>query len=278
MRDDPLKRGTPPGSLREFAVTYAPSSARPLLHALYAFEAEIGDTVRASQHEVAHTRMQWWRAEVDRLVAGHAEHPVTRALEPLRAVPGADVSLLHEVLVAADIELARLTFGSQRQREAYCYRAAGSLQTLAAAASAAPRALSEEERGFARRLGCAIKRTELLRDLRHHTASGWLPLALDDLDGAGADPRDLLAGQVSPSINKLLDDERGALRREFRALPGLLTAVEQRGAQRQGLVLAALHERLLDRIEHQGELARAPAELPPWARLWTAWRTAVRHA
>jgi hypothetical protein len=42
-------------------------------------------------------------------------------------------------------------------------------------------------------------------------------------------------------------------------------------------VLAALHARLIERIDHRGELARTRAELPPWTKLWTAWRTAVRH-
>jgi len=278
MTDEPLKRGTPPGSLREFAVTYAPPHARPILDALYAFEAEIGDTVRTSSHEVAHTRMQWWRAEIDRLLAGHAEHPVTRALEPLRDVAGNDVSLLHEVLVAADIELARLTFGSPRELEAYCFRAAGSLQTLAAVASAAPREISDPEREFARRLGSAIKRTELLRDLRHHATGGRLPVALDDLDAAGVDPRDLLAGQLSPALAQLLEAKRLALHKELHELPALLTSAEHRAAQRQGLVLAALHAKLAGRIDHRKELARTGAELAPLSKLWTAWRTAVRHA
>ena len=278
MKDEPLKRGTPPGSLREFAVTYAPSQARPILEALYAFEAEVGDTVRTANHEVAHTRMQWWRAEIDRLLAGHAEHPVTRALEPLRDIAGNDLSLLHEVLVAADIELARLTFGSPRELEAYCFRAAGSLQTLTAIASAAPRAVSEPEREFARRLGSAIKRTELLRDLRQHAAAGRLPMALDDLDAAGVDPRDLLAGQLSPALAQLLEAKRLALHKELHALPELLGSAEQRAAQRQGLVLAALHAKLVERIDHRRELARTRAELAPLAKLWTAWRTAVRHA
>jgi phytoene synthase len=278
MTDEPLKRGTPPGSLREFAVTYAPPHARPFLEALYAFEAELGDTVQASTHEVAHTRMQWWRAEIDRLLAGHAEHPITRALEPLRAIAGSDVALLHELLVAADIELARLTFGSPRELEAYCFRAAGSLQTLAAIASAAPRVVSDAEREFARRLGSAVKRTELLRDLRHHAASGRLPVALDDLDAAGVDPRDLLAAQLSPALVQLLEAKRLALHEELQELPALLPSPAQRAAQRQGLVLAALHARLVERIDHRKELARTRAELAPFAKLWTAWRTAARHA
>ncbi|HEX9207077.1 MAG TPA: squalene/phytoene synthase family protein [Steroidobacteraceae bacterium] len=275
--DDPLKRGTPPGSLRDFAVTYAPPHAKPLLDALYAFEAEIDDTVRASSHEVAHTRLQWWRGEIDRLLGGNAQHPVTRALGPLRATAGTDLALLHEALVAADIELARLTFGSASELEAYCYRASGSLQTLAAIACAARQDLSDREREFARRLGSAVKQTELLRDLRQHATAGRLPLALDELDAAGVDPRDLLAEPLPPALARLLETRRLALRNDLQQLPALLDPAEQR-SQRQGLVLAALHAKLLERIDHRRELARTRAEVAPSTRLWTAWRTALRHA
>jgi hypothetical protein len=43
-------------------------------------------------------------------------------------------------------------------------------------------------------------------------------------------------------------------------------------------VLAALHERLLEQIDHRREIARSRVEVPHWSRLWTAWRTAVRYA
>lgn len=64
MTDDPLQCGTPPGSLRHFAVLYAPEPTRPLLAALYAVEAEIRDTARATSHDISHTRLQWWRGEI----------------------------------------------------------------------------------------------------------------------------------------------------------------------------------------------------------------------
>jgi 15-cis-phytoene synthase len=275
--DDPLKRGTPPGSMRHFAVTYAPRNARPVLDALYAFEAELRDTVQSSTHEVAHTRLQWWRGEVDRLIAGRAEHPVTQALSPLRDVAGGELPLLHEALVAADIDLSRLTFNSRASIEAYCFRSAGSLQTLAAAACAGARPLSATEREFARRLGSALCRTEILRDLRAHTSAGRLPLALDDLDAANIDPRTVLAGEMTEPFAQLIDAQRRALHEELLALPGVLEPAERR-VQTHGRVLAALLQRLLDHIEHPGELARTRAQLKPWAKLWTAWRTALKQS
>lgn len=276
MIDDPLLRGTPPGSLRYFAVLYAPEPARPALHALYAMEAELRDTVRTTAHEVAHTRLQYWRGEVDRLAAGHPTHPVTRALLPLRAA-GADVSLLHEALVAADFDVARITLNTDAEASALAFRACGSVQTLAAVASRGSAQLSAGESEFARRLGTSMLETEWLRDLRGDLLEGRLRLPLDALEDARIEPTSLLAEPMPDALSTLLAARKARIAAQLRSLPSLLTPTE-RTAQRQGLVLAALHERLLARIDHRTEVARTRADVPAWTRLWTAWRTAVRHA
>lgn len=276
MTDDPLQRGTPPGSLRYFAVLYAPEPARPLLNALYAFEAEIRDTVRATSHDVAHTRLQWWRGEVDRLLAGRPEHPVTRGLLPLRET-GAEVSLLHEVLAAADIDMARMAFNDAGEVAARAFRASGSVQSLAAAASSQPRVASTMELDFARTLGDAVAGVESLRDLRHEAAAGRLRLPLDQLGQAGVDPARLLDEPAPAGLAGVLQREKERLQRQLASLATALNR-DERSAQRQGLVLAALHARLLDRIDTTRGAPRTRAEVSPWSKLWTAWRTAIRHA
>jgi phytoene synthase len=276
MSDDPLQRGTPPGSLRYFAVLYAPDAARPALQALYAFEAEVRDTVRTTSHDVAHTRLQYWRGEIDRLVGGRPDHPVTRALLPLRE-SGADVSLLHENLVAADFDVARVTLNDDAELSALAFRASGSLQTLAAMASRGSSSLSSSEKDFARRLGAAIAQVEWLRDLRGDIGAGRLRLPLDALEHASIEPAALLADPMPSALAPLLDQRKERIAAELRALQSVL-AREERPAQRQGLVLGELHARLLDRIDHRIEVARTRAEVPAWSRFWTAWRTAIRHA
>lgn len=276
MSDDPLQRGTPPGSLRYFAVLYAPAAARPLLGALYAFEAEIRDTARASTHDVAHTRLQYWRGEIDRLVAGKPGHPVTQALQPLQE-HGADLSLLHEALVAADIDLAHVAINDADELAALAFRAAGAVQTLAAMASRNSSQLADSEREFARRLGAAVAEVEWLRDLRGDVVAGRLRLPLDALSTAGVEPANLLQEPMPASLAQLLAARKARLGIELRALGNVLDRAA-RSAQRQGLVLAALHARLLDRVDHSAGIARTRAEVPPWTRFWTAWRTAVRHA
>ena len=83
-----------------------------MLDALYGFDAEIRATVDSTAHETAHARLQWWRGEIDRLVAGRPSHPIAVALEPLRTRRDVDLASLHESLVAADLDLARLTYRS----------------------------------------------------------------------------------------------------------------------------------------------------------------------
>lgn len=275
-RDDPVQRGTPPGSLRYFSTLFAPARARPLLEAVHAFDAEIRDLLNAQDHDVAHARMQWWRAEVDRYAAGRPQHPITVGLLGLTHCASHDPLLLHEALAAADLDLARMTYCSWIELEAYAFRCTGSLQTLAAAALAGPRDLSAAERDFARRLGSAMRQTEMLRDRSIDLRHGRLYIPTNVLQAAGVEPTDLRSASPE-AIARILTDWRDRIGESLVALPALLSAAE-RSAQRPGLVLAALHQRLLERIDPQADAVLDRAEVPPWSRLWTAWTTAVRYA
>src|SRR5512147_2264488 len=95
-----------PATPRAYALLFSLPARRDALTALYAIDAEIGAASSPRiEHGVAHTKLGWWRAEVDRLRGGHPEHPITRAL--LDAAGRApDYALLHERLAAADLRLA----------------------------------------------------------------------------------------------------------------------------------------------------------------------------
>ena len=271
------ERGAPPGSLRYFAVLFAPADARPVLEALYDFEAEVRTTVDTSSHEAAHARVQWWRGEIDRLVAGRATHPIAIALQPMRARREVDLGLLHESLVAADLDLARMTYHNWQELEAYCVRAAGALQTVAAAVLAGDRPASEDERRFARALGSAQRQAEMIRDVRHDLRRGRLYLPLDLVESAGITPAALQQPAPPAGLDALLAEWRMRVAAALAELPGSLADRTHRAAQRHGLVLGALHARLLEESARRAGSGDARVELGPFARLWTAWRTAVRH-
>lgn len=272
-----LRRGLPPGSRRHLAVLFAGSDARPALGALYAFEAELRRIVVSESHEAAHARLQWWRAELDRLAGGRPSHPVARALLASHGHASVEVGLLHEMLAAADLDLARFTYRDRAQLEAYCFRSGGALQTLIASVLAGRRPLSAQEREFARRLGSAVRQAEMLQELPVDVRSGRIYAPLDLLEGLGLDPAALGRGEPGPAARSVTDPWRARVRDELLALPGVLASPSERRDQRHGLVLAALYARLLARPAAAAERARRRLDLEPLDRLWTAWRTAVRH-
>lgn len=270
---DTVRDAVPAGSLRHLAVLFSGSPDRPLLEAVYAYDAELRRIVQRSSHEAAHARLQWWRGELDRLAGGCPSHPRAKALLPLRGRRGLDLALLHEMLVAADLDLVRLTYQSWQELDAYLFRSAGAPQTLIATVLAGERGLAPAEREFARRLGAAVRQERMLRDLPQDLARGRLYAPLQALDAAGLDP--LSFGRVPDTAGAaFVTDWRERVRRELDSLPGLLADPAHRQAQRHGLVLAELHGR---RLRNAHGPAGSPRDLGPLARLWTAWRTAVRH-
>lgn len=273
-----LQRGLPPGSPRQLAVLFAEPDVRPSLGALYAFEAEIRRIVESASHEAAHARLQWWRGEMDRLAAGRPSHPIATELRSLHGRAGLDLTLLHESLTAADLDLARFTYLRWQDFDAYCFRSAGALQMLIAGVLAKGRKLSDAEREFARRLGIGIRQAEILRDLPLDAAHGRFYAPLDALAAAGIDPASIGSSAPDAASAGFIADWRDRVRGELQSLPALLDTTERRSAQRHGLVLAALHARLVDRLDRAGMRPSVRLDLEPFARLWTAWRTALRHA
>ena len=126
--------------------------------------------------------------EIDRLAAGRPTHPIAIALAPLRQRRDADIASLHESLVAADLDLARLTYRNWDELDAYCYRASGALQTLAAATLAGERIATAAELEFARQLGSAQRQAEMIRDFQFDLRRGRLYLPLEVIEAAGFDP------------------------------------------------------------------------------------------
>ena len=272
-----VREGVPPGSLRHLAVLFSGSREQLLLGAVYAFEQELRRVVRSATHDAAHARLQWWRSELDRLAAGHPTHPLGQALLPLRGRPGVDLSLLQEMLAAADLDLARFTYVSWRELDAYLFRSAGATQLLLAATLAGARGLADAERNFARQLGSVLRQTELLGEFDADLRSGRLYAPIEPLRVAGIDPQELAPGERTAATATFLAEWQSRVRDGLLALPGLLAEREHRATQRHGLVLAALLERAMARPEPPAP-GTARAGLPSLARLWTAWRTALRYA
>lgn len=261
-----------PATPRAYALLFCAPARREAVTALYALDAEIAAASSPRlEHAVAHAKLGWWRAEVDRLRGGHPEHPVSRALLEV-AGRDPDYALLHERLAAADLRLAGFAPGTDAELDALLYRSHGAVQQLAAQVLAGGR--RESLGAFGALLGRGIGLAEAIRDLRQDAVDGTVRVPLQRLRDTGLAP-DSLRGptprDAAPVLQALAARARGAFAEARRAL-----AREERGAQTHGLVLAALHEQLLDVVAAADWDVSAPRAAHPLRQLWTAWRAARR--
>jgi phytoene synthase len=267
-----INRAAPPGSMRYFSLLYTPEDRRESVLALYVVESEIRESSRSGSHDVAHTRLTWWRAEADRLVNGNPQHPATRLLFDRWRGERAVFAKLHEVLAAADMDLARMTFNNEQELRAYCARSGGALQELVASQLAAPGVLDEASRATANKLGVGIRLAEMLRDLRQDAYDGNIYLPIDVLDKHQLKHEHLRAREIEPKLKEALKQLREMALNEL-TLPNRAAHEHLRPV----FVLAALHRKLLDRIAARNyDVASQRIDLGPLQKPWTAWRAARR--
>jgi len=94
-----------PGSTRYFVLLYCPRQHRQPLATLLAVADEIDSgRARGMDHAVAHVRLDWWRAELQRFARGTPEHPWLSAW--LRAQPHDHSLGLEPLTEAAAMDLA----------------------------------------------------------------------------------------------------------------------------------------------------------------------------
>jgi phytoene synthase len=273
LDDSLINKAAAPGSMRYFALLYTPAEKRDAVMALYVIDAEIRESAQSANHDVAHTRLQWWRQEIDRLVNNNAQHPATRVLAALPDVDRRLYAQLHELIVAADMDLARMTYLNHRELRSYAARSGGTVQELIARVLT-PAPLDDALRLAANSLGIAIRESEMLRDLRQDAHEGRLYLPLDELERASLKIDDLRAREASPALKQTLIRFHEAIAADFESQSAEFTAAS-RAYLRPVVVLAALHRRLLDRIASRGyDVATARIELGPLEKAWVAWRAA----
>ena len=271
LDDSHVNRAAPPGSMRYFSLLYAPEDRRDQLLALYVIDAEIRESAQSANHDVAHTRLQWWRAEIDRLVNGSPQHPATRVLND-SSFERASFAKLHEIMVAADMDLARMTYSNMQELRAYSSRSGGAIQEVMAAQLVAPSPLDETARATANRIGIGVRQSEMLRDVRQDAYDGRVYLPQDRLTEHKVSLEDLRAREVAPQVKAALREFKNAVQKELQAA---LTSIS--APLRPLAVLAALHGRLLQRIAARDyNVAQSRIELGPIEKPWVAWKAARR--
>lgn len=260
---------------RWLAALFAPREARPHLHALHAFAAEIA-RVRAAAREPlpGEIRLQWWRDALAGEARGAvASHPVAAALLDTVARRGLPREALGAVIDAHGFDLYDDAMASLADLDAYAGHTTGALMVLAAhilggADGAGASAAAAVPAGIA--AGVAAR----LRSFPRDVAIRQLFVPLEVLAAAGVSRGEVEARANTAALRTALAHMRDHVRAAFGRFAAAAPAVPEACAP--ALLPATLVPQLLQRLQDGAAEPFAEVEVAPWRRQWALWRAARR--
>lgn len=261
------------GSSFYYSFLFLPPPRRRAITALYAYCREVDDVVdEVSDPGVAHTKLAWWRNEVEQLFAGQPQHPVTRALQPHLAPFGITRERMLQVIDGMQMDLQQSRYLDFANLKRYCHLVAGVVGELSAGIFGASEERTYE---YARQLGLALQLVNILRDVGEDARRGRVYLPIEDLQAAGVKVSDVVNGQYVDGFNRVMRQQAQRAREAYRAALAALPETDRR-AQRPGLIMGAIYLTLLDEIEREDfRVLHQRVALTPLRKLAIAWRTWV---
>jgi phytoene synthase len=212
---------------RYFSALFAPADLRPLLFALYAFNAEVARVAESVREPMLGAiRLEWWRETAEGAARGAPRnHDVARGLAALFAQTAIPLPDLEAVIAARAFDSSAESFSDFAALEAYLDATSGALMRLAARILGGRPELTREA-------GLAYGLTGLLRSLSFHNGRHKLYLPLDLLSALRVTPEEFF------HLGKGDDRLAAAVRQvRLRARDHFLAA---RAAQKPGPALAAV--------------------------------------
>jgi len=259
------------GSSFYYSFLFLPSERRRAITALYAFCREVDDVVdECTDPALAHTKLAWWRNEVEGMYSGRPQHPVTQALAPHVEACGIRRELLDDILDGMEMDLTTQRYPDYAALGKYIYRVAGAVGLLAAGIFGYRNARTLQ---YAERLGTAFQLTNIVRDVGEDARKGRIYIPADELAQFGVPAAEVLALRQTDAFADLMRFQIRRAEQSYEEAIGLLPA-EDRRAQRPGLMMAAIYRALLEEIRRDGcQVLTQRTTLTPVRKLWIAWKT-----
>ena len=171
------------GSSFYYSFMFLPAERRRAITALYAFCREVDDAVdEPGDPQVARAKLEWWRHEVAQLYAGHAQHPVTRALVPAIGPFNIQQRQLGEIMDGMGMDLTQNRYPDFESLRLYCHRVAGVVGLLAASIFGYHNPKTLE---YAESLGLAFQLTNIIRDVGEDARKNRIYIPSDEMQRFG---------------------------------------------------------------------------------------------
>lgn len=259
------------GSSFYYSFLFLKPQERKAITALYAFCREVDDCVdEVSQADIAERKLGFWEAEIERLFAGNPQHPVSFALQDFLSTYHWEKSWFLEIIAGMRMDLQYQGYETFSDLEQYCYKVAGVVGMLTSqiTSSLDPAVLT-----FAQKLGTSLQLINIIRDVGEDARRNriYIPEAL--LQSHDIDPQKILSLKGQPALAKALADlahkARGFYQEAMQILPSC-----QHYSQRVGIIMANVYLALLEVMEEDHfPVLNTRYSLPPFRKIWIAWRT-----
>lgn len=199
---------------RYLATLFAPTKARSLLYALYAFNhelASVGEMARDSL--AADIRLEWWRQAVEAAGEGRPPaHPAAIGLAEILSSNRAQLTDLEALIDTRAIESSPAPFSTLATMENHADASSARLMRMAARAitgtNSQGKAIGEA--------GIAYGLTGMLRSFRFHALRGKVFLPADLLAAQSLSTADIIAGKNSTTLKRGFDEVATCARNHFR--------------------------------------------------------------
>jgi len=265
------------GSSFTVSFLFLSEEKREAMTALYAFCREVDDVVdECTDYDVAQTKINWWKVEIENLYDNKPQHPVSFALTPV--IKQFNLSKEHflEIIDGMEMDLKFNRYEDFKQLQLYCYRVASVVGLLSAQIFGFK---NRETLKYAHDLGMAFQLTNITRDVGEDARRGRIYLPLDELKKANVSEDDILNSRETPEVKALMEFQ---IDRAESFYDKALAKLPQEDAkqQRAGLMMAAIYRTLLREIQRDGaeKVLNHKVSIPPFRKLILASKAFFKYA
>ena len=262
------------GSSFYYSFLFLPPQRRQAITALYAFCREVDDVVdETSDPSIARTTLDWWRREVQQMLAGSPNHPVTHALQPHLSAFNIRGEHLMAVIDGMEMDLTQTRYLDFSALQKYCWHVASVVGIMSASIFGYS---DERTLVYAEKLGMAFQLTNIIRDVGEDARRGRIYLPINELQQYQVTAAELLNATHSERFEALMRFQMARAQSYYDEAYAALPTADRR-AQRPGLIMAAIYRTLLEEIARDGfHVLKHKVSLTPLRKLWLAWKTWIR--
>ena len=229
-----------------WAFYFISQDRRDALISLYAFCREIDDIVDETlELEVATAKINWWKAEINRLFHETPQHPVTKSLLKFIHIYELNEAYFIEMLDGMEMDLKFNRYENFKQLQLYCYRVAGVVGILSVKILGFK---NQATLKYAHDLGIALQLTNIIRDVGEDARKNRIYIPLDELKEFSVSEDEILKFKESNHLSNLMFHQIARVevfyKNAYQKLPK-----EDINPQIPGLIMGKIYETLLLEIK-----------------------------